>query len=198
MADKLLGDSYEIGRNAATEIRTTARQVPYIEARGLLCHELLYLLGGHIQFARTSWRQFLIKLLEPLFPLSPICRWYPPENYILEWIGSSGPCDTKVYRLITAGHPKAVFFVDYKPDRPLVRHIRPFFNAPILDLGKFLRPPSENSIDSRDIERELRGGLEQRFTPLPLTPGATNRVSEISRELHRGLWEGFSGPPNSD
>jgi hypothetical protein len=49
-----LDDNWEyIGRGYAKEIGINPTSIEYIEARGFLCHELLYLLGGWIEFIFT-------------------------------------------------------------------------------------------------------------------------------------------------
>jgi hypothetical protein len=183
---------YEVGRGAATQIKITPEQLMYLEARGFLCHELLFLLGGHIEFVRTSWKQFVLKFLEHILPISPICRWYPPENSILEWIGYDSQSETKVYRLSPTEPPITVFFVEYKPEAPIggVR-VYSFFNVPQLIIDRFLRPPFEENNDTIWIEEKLRNGLVQKFTPIPMTQEARKRMEEIMRETRRGLWEEF-------
>ncbi len=48
----------DIGKGAAAQIKKTARKVPHIEARGYLCHELTYLLGGCVAFTETPMSKF--------------------------------------------------------------------------------------------------------------------------------------------
>lgn len=183
----------ETGKYAAAEIKITPKKLEYIEARGFLCHELLYLLGGHIEFVETPWRQCVLKILEFIFPISPICRWYPPEDSILEWVGYHSQCETKAYRLTPREGSITVVFVEYKPEPPAGGgYVRPFFNVPQLDISKFLRPPFEESNDNIKIEQLLRAGLVEIFEPLPLTSGARNRIREIHRETCKGLWEELS------
>lgn len=43
----------EIGQGAAKEIGIKPTSIDYIEAKGFLCHELLCLLGGRIEFFLT-------------------------------------------------------------------------------------------------------------------------------------------------
>lgn len=190
MVNETLKKSYELGRNAAIEIKISPIQTSHIEARGFLCHELLFLLGGHIEFIQTSWRQFALKFLEYLFPILPICRWYPPENSVLEWIGIH-ESTFRVYRLIPTEPPITIFFVNYAPETPMVRHIRPLFKVPQLAISYFLQPPFVGSPTTMDIEQKLRVGSVQIFTPIPLTPEARKEHNESINEVDRGLWEEF-------
>ncbi len=194
MTNKTSKNWGKVGEGAAAEIKITPKKLKYIEARGSLCHELLYLLGGHIEFVKTSWRQPIFRILEFMLPIWPICRWYPPEDYVLEWVGYHSLCETKAYRLTPREGSITVFFVEYKPEPPIGGgYVRPFFNVPQLDIRKFLRPPFEESNDNTKIEQLLRAGLvEKVFEPLPLTSGAKNRISEIHRETCKGLWEELS------
>jgi hypothetical protein len=193
MTTEKSGKWEKTARGAATEMKITPKQLRYIEARGFLCHELLYLLGGNIEFVETSWREYVLRVLEFIFPISPICRWYPPENCVLEWVGSDRQCETKVYRLKPSEGLITVFFVEYKPEPPSAGgYIRPLFNVPQLDISKFLRPPFDENNDNRKIEQLLRAGLVEKFTPIPMTPGARNRLTEIRMETCRGLWQEFS------
>lgn len=183
----------KIGEGAAAEIKITPQQLKYIGARGFLCHELLYLLGGHIEFVETSRKKFILKILEFIFPIAPICRWYPPEDCELEWVGYQRQSETKVYRLTPNEGSIVVFFVEYKPEPPAWGgYIRPLFNVPKLDISRFLRPPFEESNDNLKIEQLLRTGLVEKFTPIPMTSEARNKVREIHLETCKGLWQGFS------
>ena len=183
----------KIGEGAAAEIKITPKRLNYIYARGFLCHELLCLLGGNIEFVETPWRKFILKILEFIFPISPICRWYPPEDCVLEWVGFHSQSKTKVYRLTPSKGSVAVFFVEYKPEPPAGGgYIRPLFNVPQLDISKFLRPPFEKSNDNLKIEQILRIGLVEKFSPIPMTSEARNRVREIHLETCRGLWKEFA------
>jgi len=173
--------------------KNVPKEIMYIEARGFLCHELLYLLGGHIEFIKTSWRQLVLKILEYMLPILPICRWYPPENCVLEWIGYHGQSDTKIYRLTPSGNPITVFFVEHKPEPPAWGgYIPPLFNVPQLDLSRFLQPPFEESNDTIETEESLRAGLVQKFKSISTTSGARKRVGEINLEIRKGLWEELS------
>lgn len=193
MTDKTSQSWEEIGRGAAAQTKITPEEIRFIEARGFLCHELLYLVGGHVQFVETSWRQLVLKILEYLFPILPICRWYPPENCVLEWIGDHVQCETKVYRVKSSEGPIAVFFVIHKPELSTRGgYIHSLFNVPQLDLDRFLQPPFEEGNDSRKIEELLRVGLVENSGPLPMTSGARKRVREINVAIRKGLWEKFS------
>ena len=212
MTDKTSRNWEEIGKGAAAEIKIKPKKLKYIEARGLLCHELLYLLGGQIEFVKTSWRQCVLKILEFKFPISPICRWYPSEDCVLEWIGYNSQWnETKVYRLTPREGSITVFFVEYKPEPPAAGgYVRPFFNVPQLHISNFLRPPFDESNDNTKIEQLLRAGLFDEVSdklrlklqrraglpveskPISLTSGAENRMGEIHRASCKGLWEGLS------
>jgi len=193
MPDELLEDWYEIGKGVAAEIGITPNKLEYLEARGFLCHELLYLLDGYLQFVETSWKQYVLKSLEMIFPISPICRWYPPEGCALEWIGYHIRNETKVYRLIPVEAPITVFFVEHKPEPPAAGgYIHSLFNVPQLDISNFLQPPFEENNSNIEIEQILHAGLVQKFAPLPMTSEAKNRAREIHLETCKGLWEGFS------
>lgn len=183
----------KIGEGAAAEIKIKPEQLRYIEARGFLCHELLYLLGGRIEFVETPWRKFILKILEFIFPISPICRWYPPDNCIFEWVGYRSQSETKVYRLTSNIGSIVVFFVEYKPEPPAAGgYIHPLFNVPQLDISKFLQPPFEENNDNLKIEQLLRIGLVEKFSPIPMTSEARKRVREIHIEMCKGLWQEFS------
>lgn len=187
-------ESWEkIAEGAAKEMKIAPLHVNYIEARGFLCHELLYLLGGRIQFVETSWKSLLLKTLELAFPVAPVCRWYPPQDCELEWVGYRGQSDLRVYRLTPNQGSITIFFVEYKPELPAAgRYIRPLFNVPRLDIRRFLRPPFDRDNDNLKIEQLLRTGSVERFTPIPMTAEARDRVEEIHLETCRGLWQGFS------
>ena len=187
-------ESWEkMGRGAAAEMKITPRQVKHIEARGFLCYELMYLLGGCIEFIETPWKNFILKTLEYLFPVAPICRWYPPENSELEWVGYHAQEETKVYRFISEGNPVVIFFVNCKPEPPAGGgYMHSLFKVPQLDISKFLRPPFEKNNDNLKIEQLLRAGMVGKFAPIPMTDGAKDRVREVHLETCKGLWQEFS------
>ena len=183
----------EIGEGAAKEIKIAPQRVTHIEARGFLCHELLYLLGGRIQFVETPWKSLFLKILEFAFPIAPVCRWYPPGDCELEWVGYRRQSDLRVYRLTPNQGPITIFFVEYKPEPPVAGgYVRPLFNVPRLDIRNFLRPPFQGDNDNLKIEQLLHTGSVERFTPMPMTAEARDRVEETHLETCRGLWEGFS------
>jgi hypothetical protein len=183
----------EIGEGAAAQIKITPKPIAYIEARGPLCHELLFLLGGRIEFAETSWKEFALKILESLFPISPICRWFPTDG-VLEWVGDHGVDETKVYRLTPKKGPIVVFFVKYKPEPPAFGfYIRSLFNVPQLDIMHFLRPPFDESNDYLKIEQLLRSGSVGKLSPpIPITEEARRFIMENYVETCKGLWQGFT------
>ena len=152
-----------------------------------MCHGLLYLLDGHIEFVETPWRQCVLKTLESIFPISPICRWYPPDDHILEWVAYHSQSETKAYRLTPTEGSITVYFVEYRPEPPAGGgYVRPFFNVPQLSISKFLRLPFEESNDDIEIEQLLRTGLVEKFEPIPMTSGGRNRIREIHREMSKG------------
>ena len=115
--------SEEMGLGLASQMGTAARRLEYIEARGFLCHELLHLLGGSIEFVETPWREFVLKIMEAIFcPIAPICRWLPPQDCVLECVGSHSQSETRVYRLTPREGAVVVFFVEYKAEAPAGGH----------------------------------------------------------------------------
>jgi hypothetical protein len=183
----------KIAEDAAKEIRVTPQPVSYVEARGYLCHELLCLLGGQIQFVETPWKNVLLKIFELVLPIAPVCRWYPPQDCELELVGYRSQSDLKVYRLTPKQGPITVFFVEYRPESPAAGHyIRTLFNTPRLDIRRFLRPPFDGENDNLKIERLLRDGSVERFAPVPMTTGARDRVEKVHLETCRGLWQVLS------
>jgi len=180
----------------AAQIGTPPRQLEYIEARGFLCHELLHLLGGAIEFVGTPWRQWVLKIMEAFcIPISPICRWLPPEGSVLECVGTHRQAETRVYRLTPDGGAVVVFFVEYRPEHPAGgTYVRSAFSVPQLDLWKFLRPPFDLSNSSMRIAGRLRGGLTQGFSPL-VGPDSARHVEEMHLAMCRGIWKGFASLP---
>ncbi|MAE11340.1 MAG: hypothetical protein CL876_05440 [Dehalococcoidales bacterium] len=55
----MTGGAHNRWRRLAAEIKIEPKKVPFIEARGFLCHELMYLLGGNIEFVETAWNEFI-------------------------------------------------------------------------------------------------------------------------------------------
>ena len=183
----------KIGEGAAAQMKITPKQIGHIDARGPLCHELLFLLGGTIEFVETPWKEFVLKILESVFPISPICRWLPPDDCVLECVGSLSQSDTEVYRLTPNEGLIVVFFVEYKPEPPVAGgYIHPLFNVPQLDIRRFLRPPFDESNDNLKIGQLLRSGLVQKFSPIPMTADARKGLRETHWETCRGLWHGFT------
>lgn len=181
-------DWRQVGVDAAHQIKTTPKKLAYIEARGSLCHELLYLLGGHIQFIETPMRQWLLKIFEFFLPVSPICQWYPQKNSSLEQIGYYHQSETKVYKLTKDKQTVAIFFIEYSPEPPAGgRFVRSFFNFPYLK--EFLKPPYETSDYNEKLNQDLRDGLVEKFTPIPMTEDARNYAANLGQEMHRGLWD---------
>jgi len=181
----------DIGKNAAAQIKKPARNVPYIEARGYLCHELTYLLGGCVTFTGTPLKDFVIKVLEYFLPIAPICRWIPPPNSTLEQIGYHGTARTKVYRFKPEVDTTVIFFVNYKPEPPVGGpYLRSLFNVPQLDLDKFLRPPFRSEYRD-ELEHVLRRGMVGRFAPIPMTEGARESIGMTGEEMDRAMWEEF-------
>ena len=171
----------ELGRQGAKEMGIDPIRIEYIKAKGFLCHELLYLLGGRIEFIlRSSW-QLISIFADILFKTFPICRWYPPEGSILELVGTYHHYKTKVYRLTITQDDRAVFFIEYKPEAPDGSGKVDFpYNVPCL--VKFLCPPFNKNKES--ILKNLRcciRGRECRYEPVGWLPD----------EMNKELWEGF-------
>lgn len=187
------------GVGLAAQIGIAPRRLEYIEARGFLCHELLLLLGGYIEFVPTSWREFVLKVMEAIsLPISPICMWLPPQGCVLECVGLHSQCDTRVYRFTPNEGAVVVFFVRYEPERPAYGpYVRPEFNVPQLDYQMFLRPPFDASNNDQKLilnfrHGVLRDGPAARSSPPLLTPEA--RGGEVDRwmAMCRGIWRGFT------
>jgi hypothetical protein len=178
-----------IGRSAAAEIKKPARNMSYIEARGYLCYELTYLLGGSVTFTETPMKNFVMKALEYFLPIAPICRWIPPLNSTLEQIGYHGTGEATVYRFQPEDEATVVFFVNYEPEPPASGPYLPsLFNVPQLDSFKFLRPPFGNR---DEIEHVFRRGMVGRFTPIPMTEGARESMAITQVEMDGAMWEEF-------
>ena len=181
----------EIGRGVAKEIGIDPKSIEYIEARGFLCHELLYLLGGRIEFVFTPWWRLFSRLGDILFGVFPVCRWYPPEDSILEWVGYHSQRETKVYRLTITQDDQVVFTVEYRPEPPANLSGMFFpYNVPQLKKSEFLRPPFERNEEL--ISKNLRDSInrhEQCFEPLATKEEI--QTCSHSNELKKGLWEGF-------
>ena len=191
MDDESLEGARQTSRAAARSMRIPTRQVEYIEARGFLCHELLFLLGGHIEYSLTPPWSVIRRLSDLIFPSFPLCRWYPSEESKLEQVGNERSLDSKVYRLCRPDSETVVFFVDYRPEPPW--DVSPLFfpfNVPKLDEQRFLRPPFDDRF-SESIVSTLRRGYvrSRRFTPIPMTDDARALLVAIGREMRRGLWE---------
>jgi hypothetical protein len=177
----------DLGKGFAAEIKKPPRNIPFIEARGYLCHELTYLLGGCVTFCETPTMKFVMRALEYFIPIAPICRWLPPPNSTLEQIGHHA--ETSVYRFKPEVDATVVFFVNYKPEPPAAGPYLPaLFNVPQLDSFKFLRPPFGNR---DEIEHVFRGGMVGRFTPIPMTEGARESMAINQVEMNRAMWEEF-------
>ncbi len=181
----------DIGKGAAAQIKKTVRKVPHIEARGYLCHELTYLLGGCVAFTETPMSKFITKAMEYFLPISPICRWMPPPKSTLEKVGYVGTGETTVYRYKPESGDAVVFFVNFKPERPAWGpYLRPLFNMPQLDLYQFLRPPFTEA-DRDEMDHVFRRGMVGRFTPIPMTEGAKESMEITGVEMRRAMWEEF-------
>ena len=186
----------------ATEIGIAPRRLEYIQARGFLCHELLHLLGGSIKFVETPWGEFVLRIMEAIsLPIPPICRWLPPQDCVLECVGSHSQSETRVYRLTPNEGAVVVFFVVYKPEAPIGGdYVRSAFNVPQLEMTKFLRPPFDASNGNRRIEERLRGGLVGRFLPpgvTLMTPEGVRALEEHHLAVCRGIWRGSAYPVGS-
>lgn len=187
-----MDDNWEyIGRGVAKEIGIAPTNIEYIEAKGFLCHELLYLLGGRIEFIFTPWWRLFRRLGDRLFKTFPICRWHPTEDSILEWIGYHSQYKTKVYRLTIAQDDRAVFFIEYEPEAPIGYPETEFpYNVPCLVQDRFLRPPFEKNQEL--ISKNLRYSINRREQCFePLATEEQIRASSHRDEIEKGLWEGF-------
>ena len=183
----------EIGRGYAKEIGINPTSIEYIEARGFLCHELLYLLGGQIEFIFTPWWRLFRRLGDILFGVFPACRWYPPEDSILEQVGYRRQSEKKVYRLIITQDDQIVFTVEYQPEPPVGKFGMVFpYNVPCLRQNMFLRPPFEKN--HQLISKNLRDSInrhERCFEPLATKEGLRTSSQKID-EMDKGFWEVFT------
>jgi hypothetical protein len=182
----------ETGRGVAKELGIKPKTIGFIEARGFLCHELLYLLGGWIEFISTPWWHILKRLCD-LFGVFPVCRWYPPENATLEYVGYHCERETKVYRLINAKSDMVVFFIEYRPEPPFNSFGKFFpFKMPLLKEDMFLKPPFND--DKGFINRTLRHGLWFKQIYQPLWDDDTKRhtYDTVEKPMKKGAWEGFT------
>lgn len=180
-----------IGRGIAKEIGIEPKRIEYVEAKGFLCHELLYLLDGRIEFVFTPWWRLFCRLGDILFGIFPVCRWYPSDNSILEWVGYHSQHETKVYRLTKTQDDQIVFTVEYQPEPPADMSGVVFpYNVPCLRQDMFLRPPFEKN--KKLISKNLRYSVHRlalRFEPLA-TEEEIRKASHRD-EIDKGLWEGF-------
>lgn len=191
MDDEILEGVRQTSRAAARSMRTPMRKVEHIEARGFLCHELLFLLNGHIEYSHTPHWNVVRRISDLIFPNFPLCRWCPSEGSELEEVGTERTLDSRVYRLRRSGSETVVFFIDYRPDSPA--DVFPYFfpfNVPRLDEQRFLQPPFDDRL-TESIIATLRCGYDRsrRSTPIPMTDAARARVVAIGREMRKGLWE---------
>lgn len=178
-----------IAKAAATQMSISPIIVPHIEARGNLCHELLILMGGHVEFVATPISSLLLRALEFVLPISPICRWTPPERSRLEQIGRHRDQDTVVYRLRPEAGDTAVFFIRNKPEPTIGgSYVRTPFHVPQLDLAQFLRPPFTPGYTER-LEDMLRLGMIARFSPSLLTNGASDHLAIQHAHMCQAMWE---------
>ncbi len=183
----------DIARAAAAEIKMPAQSLAHIEARGFLCHEMMHLLGGCIEFVKTPRKNAILKSLEFFFPIAPICRWIPPVGSDLAQVGCHHVAETVVYRLTQADGQKVVFFVEYKPEVPAGgRYIRSLFNVPQLDLRKFLRPPFTKENQDAHLQQILRNGMTEKFDFVRLTEGAKSHLEGINAGLGKAMWDELS------
>ncbi len=186
-----MDDNWEyIGRGAAKEIGIDPTSIEYIEAKGFLCHELLYLLGGRIEFIFTPWWRLFRRFGDSLFKTFPICQWHPPEDSILEWVGYHSQHKTKVYRLTITQDDRAVFFIEYEPEASIGSETEFPNNVPCLVHDRFLRPPFEKYMEL--ISKNLRYSISRREQIYePIATKEEIRASSHGDEIDKGLWEGF-------
>ena len=185
-----LDDNWEyIGRGVAKEIGIEPKRIEHIEARGFLCHELLYLFDGRVEFIFTPWWRLLKRLGDIFFGIFPISRWYPPEGSVLEWVGYHPKLETKVYRVFITQDDKAVFCIEYEPEGAISGLEFPY-NLPRLRQDMFLYPPFEKY--QKLISKILRYSIkcrEQIYEPIATEEQI--RASSHRDEVEKGLWEGF-------
>lgn len=198
---------YEIGVAGGIEIKAGAhpRPVDFIEDRGFLCHELLYLLGGVIEYRKVPWRQILRRLWHSVFGGVPICRWYPPDG-LLEKIGFAVYDITNVaYRFSAQGKDTVVFLVrDREYDQDL--HYRPrlnehYFLCPPFDHEQYISFVLRNGLQSPfsgtevvsiigKLSSVLRNGLQPRFCQSIVDEDILSQI--MRRETKCGMWEVLS------
>jgi len=186
-AEELEESWEEIGRGVAREIGIDPKSIEYIEARGFLCYELLYLLGGRIEFVFAPWWRIFRRLGDILFGVFPICRWYPLEGSNLEQVGYQSQYEIKVYRLTITQDDQVVFAVKYEPSGSFFP-----YNVPQLPRNWFLRPPFEKNKEL--ISKSLRHSIhlhEQAFEPFATEEGIRTVFQPTWNELDKGRWEGF-------
>ena len=188
---KTIRRSEEMGEAVAALVRVPPRRVKYIKARGILCHELLSLLGGSIEFRRATSRQRVIWALESVFRIMPVDRWYAPQDCTLELVGQHSEYETRAYRLRRDRNPQAVFFVLYKPSER-DGHNPAFSNTPMLDYDRFLRPPFDHSNDSSALLQLLRRRTYVHVLPSLLSPEAEQFATDCRLAICRGLWKGLN------
>ncbi|MBA7619570.1 hypothetical protein ES703_26909 [subsurface metagenome] len=186
-----MDDNWEyIGRGAAKEIGIDPTSIEYIEAKGFLCHELLYLLGGRIEFIFTPWWRLFRRFGDSLFKTFPICQWHPPEDSILEWVGYHSQHKTKVYRLTITQDDRAVFFIEYEPEASIGSETEFPYNVPCLVHDRFLRPPFEKYMEL--ISKNLRYSISRREQIYEqIATKEEIRASSHGDEIDKGLWERF-------
>ena len=168
----------EDGEWLAARMKVVPKQVTYIEARGAVCQELRFLLGGYTVYVETHWREFMLKILEYIFPVSPICRWYPPGDSRLELVGAEREYAARAYRFKPSKGPPTVFFVEYnhaKTEDGVRFH--PHCKVPRLDMKRFLCTPED-----RKSEEVLRGIMD----------GAELFFQERHWAIGKGLWKVLS------
>lgn len=188
MTTDALSTARQVGWDAARSVREAPKRVRYVEAQGFLCHELLVLLGGRVEYVlprRTTLRQWLAARLAPTFPS---CRWHPPDGAVLEEVAQPD-ADTTVYRCKSDTDGPVVFFVQYQPEPPAGQPGDRFpYNVPRLDMDHFLRAPFTGRSQQLAMAR-LRGGchLGPVFEPIPMSDDARDYADAIHRETCRGL-----------
>jgi hypothetical protein len=179
-------EDIKFGKSVAEEIRRNAQVKAFIAGRGFLCHELLYLLGGRIEFIITPWWNIIRHACDAILGLFPLCRWYPPEGTILEYIGYASMFETKFYRCVTPGKNTVVFAIEFDPGSDSFFP----FRGPRLKEDLFLRPPFEND---RNIIKDTLRGISiplPTYTPLASEETIIN-IYKHNLEQNRGIWEGL-------
>jgi hypothetical protein len=181
-------EDIKYGKTIAKEIGVKPKIIEFIEGRGFLCHELIYLLGGRIEFVLLPWWDIIRHICNSICGVFPLCRWYPPEGSMLEYVGYCSTFETKFYRYESPSTETVVFAIEYDPGYDTFFP----FKGPRLKEDMFLRPPFEN--DKKLISDTLRRISIPLPTYTPLVSQETfTDLYKHTIERNRGIWEGLCG-----